>query len=245
MAEAAPKTGFEKWQDGLRNSAGDARWDMYDCEVQTAVSEFNRHLGSTPGYSALDWTLIKAMLWTESGAAHPEWHIKPMQIGVDGDPGMSSLLAPDEGGEIVLPPGLVGRLSQGTIRSIPAHNIRAGIGYLLLRMANFDHQSVLAPGSRVEQVAARAGDSLDRVARNNGSTLDIVRGLNPGVNGLQIGQMVKYQKGEVRKLITSWRAITTSTIAQRYNGGGDPFYARKLDFALGLVRNGRSALCTP
>lgn len=240
-----PSSGFEKWQEGLRNSSGDAKWDMYDCDVQSAVNEFNRHLSSTSGYSSLDWQLIKAMLWTESGAAHSEWHIKPMQIGVEGDPGMSSLLASDEGGAIILPPGLVGRMSSGTIRSNPAHNIRAGIGYLLMRMANFDHQSVREPGSRVEEVKVGPGDSLDRIAKNTRSTLEIVRELNPGANVLRVGQVIKTQRGEVKMVITSWRPITTSTIAVRYNGGGDRNYARKLDFALGLIRNGRNAACAP
>lgn len=35
-----------------------------------------------------------------------------------------------------------GRLTIGTVRSMPTHNIRAGIGYLLMRMANFEFQSV-------------------------------------------------------------------------------------------------------
>jgi len=238
-----PKSGFEKWQEGLKNSSGDASWDVYDCDIQTAVNEYNRHLSSTPGYSTLDWQMIKAMLWVESGAAHSEWRVKPMQIGVEGDPGMSSLLARDEGGEIILPPGLVGRMSSGTIRTNPAHNIRAGIGYLLMRMASFDHQSVREPGSRVEEVKVKPGDSLDRIASKNGSTLEIVRELNPGANVLRIDQVIKVQKGSVKKVVTGWRSITTNTIAQRYNGGGDPNYARKLDYALSLVKNGRNALC--
>lgn len=50
-----------------------------------AAGEFNQHLKATTGYRQLDWLTIKAMLWTESGAASPEWRTKPMQIGVPGD----------------------------------------------------------------------------------------------------------------------------------------------------------------
>jgi hypothetical protein len=237
-------SGFDKWQQGLLNSSGNPAWDVYDCDIQAAVNEYNRHLSSTPGYSALDWQLIKAMLWTETGAANDEWKVKPMQIGVSGDPGMTSLLSDDEGGELIIPPGLLGRMSSGTIRTNPAHNIRAGIGYLLMRMASFDHKSMREPGARIEEVKVQSGDSFDRIARRNGSTVEVLRELNPGVNVLQKDQVIKFQKASVRKVITRWRPITTNTVAVRYNGGGDENYARKLDFALGLVRNGRGAACT-
>lgn len=83
MATHAPiKTVFEKWQDGLSKAVGDSRWNAYDDELTTAVSEFNQHLKSSTGYRQLDWLLMKAMLWTESGAWSSEWQTKPMQIGV-------------------------------------------------------------------------------------------------------------------------------------------------------------------
>ena len=59
---AQVRTGFEKWQDGLNAAVANDKWDAYDCEIQTAVNEFNRHLGGTAGYRSLDWQLIKAML---------------------------------------------------------------------------------------------------------------------------------------------------------------------------------------
>lgn len=66
-ARAPAKTGFEKWQDGLSNAVGDVKWNAYDCEIQMAVNEFNQHLADTPNYMPLDWQLIKAMVWTETG----------------------------------------------------------------------------------------------------------------------------------------------------------------------------------
>ena len=62
------KTGFEKWQDGINKAVGDVRWDAWDCEIQTAVNEYNRHLSDTAGYFPLDWHFIKTMVWVESGA---------------------------------------------------------------------------------------------------------------------------------------------------------------------------------
>lgn len=40
--QAPPKTGFEKWQDGIDNAAGDTRWDSWDCEIRMAVDEYDR-----------------------------------------------------------------------------------------------------------------------------------------------------------------------------------------------------------
>nr|WP_315399632.1 hypothetical protein [uncultured Duganella sp.] len=94
MTTHAPtKTTFEQWQDGINKAAGDSRWQAYDNELKQIASEFNLHLSSTRGYRQLDWLLIKAMIWTESGAASIEWQTKPMQIGVRGDPGLTSILS--------------------------------------------------------------------------------------------------------------------------------------------------------
>lgn len=79
--QTPPKTGFEKWQEGINKAVGDAKWNAWDCEIQMAVSEYNRHLLGTAGYVPLDWQLIKAMVWVETGANSPEWTSKPMQIG--------------------------------------------------------------------------------------------------------------------------------------------------------------------
>ena len=42
---------------------------------------------------------------------------------------------------------------------------------------------------------------------------------------------MKFQKGCVQRVITGWRQNTTDQIARRYNGGGDPRCAKKLDYA--------------
>ena len=244
MAVQAPsKAGFDKWQDGINKAVGDSRWNSWDCEIQMAVNEYNRHLSGTAGYMPLDWQFIKAMIWVESGANNSEWNIKPMQIGVPGDPGMTSLLSGNEGGDLIVPPDWKGRLTAGSVRTIPAHNIRAGIGYLLMRMANFEYRSTLDADAKVYEVAVKPGDSLDKIAKAQGSTVDTLKKLNPTAAVLRPGQVLKYQKASVQRVITSWWHISTSLIAQRYNGGGDPNYAKKLDHALSLVRKGKAALC--
>jgi hypothetical protein len=208
-----------------------------------AVNEYNRHLAGTAGYIPLDWQIIKAMIWVETGANNSQWKSKPMQIGVVGDPGLKSFLSSKEGGDLILPPTLKGLLTIGSEKTIPAHNIRAGIGYLLMRMATFENLDVLSSDSRIYEITIKAGDSLDKIAKTQESTIDILKKLNPTANVLRTGQILTYQKSSVQRVITGWRHISTTLISQRYNGGGDPNYAKKLDYALTLVRKAKGALC--
>lgn len=234
--QAPPKTGFEKWQDGLKAAKGDVKWRKWDDEIQLAVREYNFHLYGNAGFLLLDWQLIKAMVWVETGASSPEWNTRPMQIGVPGDPGLTSLLSEKEGGELIVLPAWKGRLTIASVRSNPAYNIRAGIGYLLMRMANFEYRTVLDAKSKVEEVTVKAGDSLDRIAQTHGSTVDALRRLNSTTTTLRPGQVLRVQKASIKRIISGWRSISTAAIAHRYNGGGDPNYAEKLDFALSLIR---------
>ena len=241
--QATLKTGFEKWQDGINQAAGDAKWNSWNCEIQMAVNEYNRHLSSTAGYISLDWQLIKAMLWVESGAKNSDWNLRPMRIGVPGDPGLTSFLSGKEGGDLILPPAWKGWLTTGSARSTPVHNIRAGIGYLLMKMANYEYRSTLGSDSRIYEIIVKQGDSLDKIAKAQGTTVESLKKMNPTTSILRPGQMLKYQKASVQRVITSWRHFSTALIAQRYNGGGDPAYAMKLDYALSLIRKGKASLC--
>lgn len=47
------------------------------------------------------------------------------------------------------------------------------------------------PGDREGFVKAIRGDSLSRIARDYGMTLSEIRKLNPGVDGLEVGQLVR------------------------------------------------------
>jgi len=162
-----------------------------------------------------------------------------MQIGKPDDPGLESLLSGNEGGDLILPPTWKEQLTMESARTVPAHNIRAGIGYLLMRMAKFRHESVLAVDTEPYEVTVKTGDSLDKIAQAQGSTLEIMRKLNSDAGVLHPGQVLKCQKASIQRVITGWRFITTASIAERYNGNRDPNYVKKLDYALSLVREGR------
>jgi len=240
-----PKTSFEKWKDGIDKAKDNPKWDEWDCEIRKAVNEYNVHLSRTPGYVRLDWQVIKAMIWVESGPHQTDWNFRPIQIGVSTDPGMSAFLSGNEGGHLILPPTWKGRLNPGTVRTLPAHNIRAGIGYLLMRMAHYEYQSVLDRDTKVYEVAVKSGDTFDRIAKRQGSTLEVMTALNPTMDPrrLRPGLVVKYQKASLQRVITGWRRISSEEVAKRYNGNKDAYYRKKLDYVLPLVRKREVVVC--
>jgi hypothetical protein len=236
-----PRTGLESWEDGIDKA--DEKWDAYDCEIRSAVGEYDRHLSRTPGYVPLDWRIIKAMLWVETGAKVADWRVRPMQIGKDGDPGMMALLGGREGGELIIPPSLRVGLSVSTGQATPAQNIRAGIGYLLMRMASFAFRTVPDADTRIYEVTAQANDSIEKIAKARGSTPELMKALNPSVHMLKPGEVLKYRKASVRKVITGWKSITSSSVAAYYNAGGDPLYVQKMNYALAAVRQRMAVAC--
>jgi hypothetical protein len=238
---------LERWQDTIKLALKDKAWHEYDCEIRVAVGEFNRHLAIAKGYVPLDWLLIKAMVWTESGATSDAWKTRPIQIGNPGDPGLVALLSAKEGGELIMPPDLQIKINAVNVRTLPALNIRAGIAYLLMRSANYGFESQIdnSNGS-VHRYTVKPGDSLDKIARLQGSTVDVLKKLNPAAVGgvLRSGQVIQFQKATVRKVITGWKRIDTTTIAARYNTSlGDPNYARKLDYCLTIIKRTQGASC--
>jgi hypothetical protein len=242
----AEKTGFEKWLDGIRKAPGDPRWHIYDCTIRSVVSEYNRHLSGTTGYIPLDWQYVKAMLWAETGPNKAQWKIRPIQIGNPGDPGLGDFFDEKGGGDLILPPRWSRTLVQNSARISPEYNIVAGVGYLLMKMANFSApMGIVENGARPYEVEVRPGDNFDRIAKREGSTPDVIKTLNPGIDPLRLkpGQKVKCQKASMRRIIRGWKRISTSKIAEYYNVG-DSMYTKKLDSALEIIRKGEVAVCS-
>jgi LysM repeat protein len=239
------KTGYALWQDGLKRAPNDPQWSIYDCDIKTAVSEFDHHLSKTQHYRRLDWHLVKAMLWVETGAASPEWKTKPMQIGVAGDPGLAALLSSHQGGELILPKALRDQfLKARSAATSPAHNIRAGMAYLLMRLAVFRYDSIEDPKPNLPfKVTVQPHDSLTTIAARYGSTVPILKSLNAHFMHLKPGQSLQVKKGAIKHVISNWQRASIALVAQRYNGGGDPLYAKKLNYALSLIKKGKGAVC--
>lgn len=231
-----PKTPYRKWQDTVDQSKTDKRWNDHDALITSTVNEFNARLtAGRTGYRNLDWRLVKAMIWVESGGpGNLAWTTRPMQIGNPGDPGLSALLSGKEGGDLILTSALKLKLQQGASTAGP--NIQAGVAYLLMRAATFSCKSVPnALDKTVYEVAVKAGDNLEKIATAHATTVDMLKALNPGSGALiKPGQKLKYQKASVQQVITGWQPITTDFAARKYNVH-DPMYRQKLDYCLSLT----------
>ncbi|MCE2564077.1 LysM domain-containing protein [Komagataeibacter sp. FNDCF1] len=236
---SANRSPFDKWKDGI-DAAGRSpvQWNAWDSEIRRTVDEYNRHLSNTPGYHPLDWRWIKAIIWVETGAHSPAWNRQPMQIGNPGDPGLTSLLSGKEGGDRIMPPAWKGRLTVGSARSNPVDNIRAGVGYLLMRMANFRMDTVVDPNARIEKITVTASNNnLWHIARNTGTTVKNLQSLNPGITPAQLkpGMELKYQKASEQRVIFGWKTISASTVADLYNHANIYDYTRKLNYVFPRV----------
>lgn len=88
------------------------------------------------------------------------------------------------------------------------------------------------------EAVVKAGDGLDRIARAGGTTVDTIKRLNSGTAILRPGQVLKYQKAAVQKIIVKWDIASPLSIAKRYNIG-DPDYARKLEYCLVVMRKSK------
>jgi hypothetical protein len=87
-------------------------------------------------------------------------------------------------------------------------------------------------------------DNLDKIAKSQGSTTEILKKLDPAAVVLQLRQVLQFQKAFVQRVITGWRVLTSDLLQMRYNGRGDSSCSKKIDDALGLVRQGQAAVCT-
>ncbi|WLI88542.1 LysM domain-containing protein [Massilia sp. R2A-15] len=150
---------------------------------------------------------------------------------------MRALLSDKEGGTLIIPDEYKDKLTIATVASTPRMNICAGVGYLLMRLATYAIATVpYERDKKTYEVAVKAGDSIDRIARANSTTIDTIKSLNAGIHTLHAGQTLKYRKAAVQKIIVRWSMAPPSTIASRYNIG-DPDYARKLEYCLAVMRS--------
>jgi hypothetical protein len=69
--------------------------------------------------------------------------------------------------------------------------------------------------------------------------------MNANSAALQIAQKLIFRKASIQRVITGWRPLTSQLALTRYNGEGDPNYARKLDHAMAVVRAGKEVKCVP
>lgn len=222
----------QKWKDTMKQGVKDAKWDKYDNVIKAEVDAYA--LKFKPLESKVNWLLIKAMLWSESGGpSNKAWDTRPLQIGNTGDPAYAVLKNNSEGSDLIISTALKSAIANNSINK-PEVNIQAGIAYLYTRMAVTNITSIrdLKDNKEYEYKVA-AGDSLEKIATKVGTTLSELRRLNPKSSGiLKIGQSLKYVKATMQRSIISWREFTADTIADRYNGGGDANYSAKITYLI-------------
>ena len=65
------------------------------------------------------------------------------------------------------------------------------------------------------------GDSLDRIARRVGTSIDELKNFRGEVSftQLRIGEKLRYRKMKAGRVIVGWRKWDFATVAARYNGG--------------------------
>jgi hypothetical protein len=210
-----------KWKSTIDDAIDNLDWDDYDDLIKREVEGYRtRFRGNNP---SADWKLFKAVVWTESGGPDSNvWDKRAMQIGNPGDPAYAVLRGGKEGADIILSDTLKRDLKTGNIND-PELNIRAGIGYVYVRLANTQYESVLDASDTTDHVyAVVSGDSFDAIAKKVGTTIQVLQGMNPTLKVLHAKDSVKYRKASTQRVLKSWRPFTSKTIAQYYNAGGDP-----------------------
>lgn len=218
------------WKDTMKAGLTDKRWDEYDALIKAQVADYAKRFKALE--NKVDWKIIKAMVWTESGGiTSPQWKARTMQIGNSGDPAYAVLKDAQEGSDLVMSAELKLAIKTESIDK-PELNIKAGMAYLYTKMVKTLFQSVLdTKDSKPYEYTVVAGDSLDKIAKKVGTTVDELRASNPGSTGIiRAGQKLKYRKAAIIRVITGWREFTVDTIADAYNGGGDSTYAEKLTY---------------
>ena len=229
----------ERWKRDRNEARTDNHWNDYDEIIKTSVNVYNRHLKNTPGFKELDWLLVKAMVWTETGAKIDDWKGMAMRIGVPTDQGLPDLLNNREHINLIIPSEYRSLLSDvNKIKTDPTFNIRAGIAYLLKRLANFGVNPIDESDSRVYTYTMK-NEIVSNVASRESTTLEVFRSMNPQVknwNHVSQGTLLQYRKVKKGIQIVGWKPITTTSIASNYNGGRDENYAEKLDYCLTIIR---------
>lgn len=227
----------EAWKRTVEDGVTNKAWDAYDQTIKAEVSAYNTRFAKTPNYKAVEWKLMKAMTWVESGAQSSDWKTFPMQIGkLPKDAGYSVIKGLKDGADVIMSDALKKDIKDGSINE-PKLNVRAGIAYVFVRMAETKFDSIYDETDKTtHEYTVLEGDSLDKIAKKVGSTLDVLRRLNPSVTILRSKQKIFYRKASFRRVIKDWKTFDTKTVARQYNGKGDPDYAAKLDYVLELFK---------
>lgn len=152
-----------------QNPFADERWNRYDDIIKEKIATFNKKFSN----SGVDWQLVKAMLWQESGGPDKgiEWTIWPMQIGRrQADKAINDVISGKNHTKLIATPEerkeIADKFHQH--RMTPELNIKAGIIYLLAR--KIESTKNVTDSGMTNKVMVRRGDTLEGLAGREGTT---------------------------------------------------------------------------
>lgn len=242
---------LEQWKAGRKNAIGNSDWYIYDDYIRKIVSEINQHLSTSKnieGYKPLDWKLIKAIIWTETGATSAAWKTRTMQIGNPGDTGINEVTIPARPRKykLIIPETWNQYLNQkgALIRSNPEYNIRAGIALLMIKMAEREKDRTFYESETELIYEVVKGDvGYNSIAKKIGTTQGVLTLLN-GNKKIHPGDKLKYKKAHIEQYIPGWALFTPKNIQIQYNGDpkratalnpGDGSYADKIKYVYDII----------
>jgi hypothetical protein len=136
---------------------------QYDVLIQRELLDYSQRLGTT-GLPFINWNLIKAMVLVESGGPkNLAWRGRAMQIGNPNDKGYAALVAGEGASEQVMSDSLKKDLKTGNINT-PELNIRAGIAYLLVRLARVEPEYSNGGKTVVRKIKSWRPVTLENIA---------------------------------------------------------------------------------
>lgn len=214
----------------------------YEAFVKKAVDNVNANLKPT---APLEYKTVMAMIAKETGSdEHRQTAFKydPMQIANQGDYALDILANGKEGiGVLEKALGMgfrslldgvrhtqrkKGKWDYSGSKMTGEKSILGGVAYLAHKAAIY--------GTKEEEIgeilktSVRRGDSLSKIAKREGTTIETLRKHNPNANPnkLRAGQELQYRKAKIVPCITGWRSWDEAV--KRYNGGGNPNYLKEV-----------------
>ncbi len=236
----------EAWVRGIPHDPLEPAWSVYDSDIAATVKIYNDYLARQKGFGSLNPMLTKAMCWTETGAGSTKWKSRPMQIGNSGDAGLFELLKTSPKNKLMLPPvfykGGSLELTSSNVRTIPVYNIRAGVGYLLLRACTYKATPQLLDQGRFFSDVVQRNDNFARIALRDQTTIDELRLQNPSVRpiALKPWTTIKFHHfAQYSEL--SFVPINPLQAAVTYNNADVVSYVKKIEYCLWVLQGGASA----
>lgn len=223
----------------FRMSVEDPRWNEYDETIKKEVAYYNQKFAGVANYVPLDWRYVKAMVWTEVLAGPNErrgqWQQKPMQIGVQGDPGFGILQNGGENTDLIITPEFQSKLKQ-LAKWDGETNIKAGIAWLFRKacgdLVKINENKVDDPQILTHILDDKGFTGIEERLK---TTIANIRTNNPEINfnKARVGQEIKYQKAHKERYISSWYDWRKAIFD--YNGKGDAIYMQKIDNAYKII----------